>query len=146
MVRVCKHAHNLLTNLFFRIGKVNAVIQGFTHLGLSIGTWQTKACLVVRKQDIRLYQSVTVNGIELSYNLLGLLQHGKLIFTDRNGSCLEGCDISSLADRVGKESNRYAGFKVSHLDFRFNGRVTLQSGNSNQIHIVKSKFSQFWDL
>ena len=65
-----------------------------------------------------------------------LLHHRHLVLTSRNHVCLEGCDIGSLTDRIGKEANRDAGLKVSHLDLTLYGWVSLQSGNRNDVHKV----------
>ena len=73
------------------------------------------------------------------YNLLALLEHWKLIFANRNSSSAECSDICSLADWIAEESNRDACLKITHLDFRFNCRITLYTCHSNKVHIIESK-------
>ena len=75
-------------------------------------------------------------------DLLALLKHRKLIFTYRYMCCTKGSDISSLTDRIAEKAYRNTGFKITHLNLGFNGRITLYSCYRNQIHIIKGKFCQ----
>ena len=59
--------------------------------------------------------------------LLTLLEHGHLVLAYRHRSSLKRCNIGSLADRICKETYRNTGLKISHLDLRFNGRISLQT-------------------
>ena len=76
------------------------------------------------------------------HDFLALLQHRQLVFAYRHYSSAEGGDICSLADRVAEEAGRNACFKVTHFDFILNGRVTLQTGYGDQIHIVEGQLGQ----
>ena len=78
-------------------------------------------------------------------DLLALLKHRKLIFTYRYMGCTKGSNIGSLTDRIAEKAYRDAGFKITHLNLRFNGRITLYTCYSNQIHIIKGKFCQLRD-
>ena len=79
------------------------------------------------------------------YDFFTLFDHRHLVFTNRYACGTESGDVSGLADRVAEESNRDAGFEVSHLNLSFYSRVTLYTGYSNQIHIVESQLGQFRD-
>ena len=76
------------------------------------------------------------------HDLTALLDHRHLVLASRNSGGLECGDIGRLADRVGKETYWNACFKVTHLDLRFNGWVSLKTGNGNQIHIVETELGQ----
>ena len=77
------------------------------------------------------------------YDFFTLLDHRHLIFTNRYMRCTESCDICCLTDWITEETNRNACLKVTHLNFSFNGRVTLHTCNRNKVHIIKSQFCQF---
>ena len=139
MIRIREHGHNLLLNLICLIGKINAVSKRFTHFCLTVNTWQTQARLVGRKYDLWLCKRLTIYCVKLVYDLFALLQHRKLILANRNCCCAESRDICCLADRIAEESNRNAGFEITHLDLRFHSRVTLNTGHCNQIHIIEGK-------
>ena len=59
---------------------------------------------------------------------------------------MERGNIRRLADRIGKKAHRNACLKITHLNFRLHGRIPLQPGNGNQIHIIKRKLAQFRNL
>ena len=80
------------------------------------------------------------------YDLPALLDHGKLVVTNRNGRGLEGGDVRCLADRIGKESYRNARLKFSHLNLALHGGVSLQSGDGNQVHVIKGELTQVRNL
>ena len=144
--RVGIHALHFLFHLVGCVRQINTVTQWFAHLSLSIRTRQTQTSRIVRQQDFGFYQRITINMIETTYNFTGLLNHRLLIFTHRNGSCFESGNISSLTDRISEEPYRDAGFKITHLDFGFHCRVTLQAWHCDQIHIIESQFAQFGNL
>ena len=73
VIWICKHGHDLLLHICFRIRKVDAVSKRFAHLCLSIDTRQTQTCLVGRKQDLRFRQSLAVHAVEFVDDLLALL-------------------------------------------------------------------------
>ena len=77
------------------------------------------------------------------YDFFTLLDHRHLIFTNRYMRCTESCDICCLTDWITEETNRNACLKITHLNFSFNGRVTLHTCNRNKVHIIKSQFCQF---
>ena len=146
VIRVGVHAHDFFLDLIRLLGQVNAVSERFTHLRFSVDTRQTSAGIILRQHNLRLHKCLAINRIEFVDDLLCLLDHRHLILSNRNGRCLECSDVGCLADRVGEESNRDARLKVSHLDLRFYGWVSLQSGNRNEIHIIKRKLAQFRNL
>ena len=115
MVRVCEHGHNFFLHLICLVRKVDAVSKGFAHFGFAVNTWQTQACLVGRKHDLRLCKSLTVYGVEFVHDFLALLQHWKLILPNRNCRCAESGNICCLADRIAEKSYRNAGFKITLL-------------------------------
>ena len=125
MVRIGEHIHNLLLHIVCTVGKVNTVVQRLAHLRLSVNTRKPQTCLIGRKQHFRLHQSLPVNGIEFPHDLLGLLQHRKLVFPYRHRRSFKRRDIRCLTDRVGEKSHRNACLKISHLNLGFNGRISL---------------------
>ena len=143
MIRVGKHGHDFFLNIGFFIRKVNAVAERFAHFGFAVDTRQTQACFVGRKHDLRIGQCLAVNSIEFVYNFFALLDHRHLILANRYMCCTESGDVCCLADRVTEKSNRNAGFKISHLNLGFYGRVTLYTCHCNKIHIIKCKLCQF---
>ena len=146
MVRIGVHTHDLLANFFFCIGQIDAVAKRLAHLRLTVRTRQAAAYFILRDQCGRLYQCLAVYAVEFADDLSCLLDHRQLVFSYRNSRCLESCDIGCLADRVGEKSYRDACLKITHLNLSLNGWVSLQSGNSNQIHIEKGKLCQLWNL
>ena len=142
VVRVGKHRHDFFLDLIRLIRKVNAVAERFAHLCLSVNTRQTQACLIVRKDDLRIGQGLTVNGIELMHDLLTLLQHRQLILADRNSRRAECRDICRLTDRIAEEANRNARLKIPLLDLGLHSRIALYTGNRHEIHIVESQLGQ----
>ena len=147
MGRVSVHIHNLLTNGFRIIGKINAVANGLGHLGLAISTRETTAGLIFRQHNIRLYQSLTaINHVEAANDFLTLLQHRQLVLTYWNQSCLKSSNIGGLADRICKEAHWNTLFKVLLLNLSLNGRISLHTGNRNKIHVVGGKLSKLRHL
>ena len=76
------------------------------------------------------------------HDFLALFQHRQLIFSDRNGSCMECGDVCCLTDRVAEKAYWDTGFKVPLLNLCLNGRVPLYAGNGNQIHVIERQFCQ----
>ena len=146
MVRIRVHGHDLLTDFLFWIGKIDTVSQRFTHLRLAIDTRQAQAGLIIRQQHIGLDQGITIDRIKLTDNLPSLFQHRQLILAHRNRCRLKCGDIRRLTDRICEESDGNAGFKVAHLDFRFHCRISLQTRDRDQIHIIEREFTQFRNL
>ena len=142
MVRIGVHGHNFLSDILRFIGKINAVAQGFTHLGFAVNAGQTQAGIVLRQHDVRVNQCFAVHGVKLVHDFLTLLQHRQLVLAYRHYGRTEGGDICSLADRIAEEAGRNACFKITHFDFILNGRVTLQTGYSDQVHIVEGQLGQ----
>ena len=142
------HTHDLLLDILLRIGKINAVSERLAHLGFSVCTRKAETCVIIRKKNLRLDQrmAVTVCRVELSHDFSCLLDHRFLILTDRNGRCLKRGDIGSLADRIGKETDRDAVLELSHLDLGLDRRISLKSCDCDQIHIVESQLCEFHDL
>ena len=146
MQRIGVHAHDLFLYFLGIVRQIDTVAQGFAHLGLTVGSRQTQAGSVIRQKHLRLHQHIVVDGVEFAHNLLGLLQHGQLILTHRNGGCLESGDVRRLADGIAEESHRDAGLEVPQLDLRLHRGVSLQSGEGHQIHIVESQLRQLRNL
>ena len=142
MVGIGVHGHNLLFDILRFIGKINAVAQGFTHLGFAVNAGQTQACVVLRQHDVWVNQCFAVNRIELVHDFLALLQHRQLVLAYRHYSCAEGGDISSLADRIAEEAGGDACFEVTHFDLVLNSRVALQTGYGYQVHIVEGQLGE----
>lgn len=59
---------------------------------------------ILRQQNVGFNQRFTIDVVETANNLRSLFQHRLLVLTSRYGSSLKGCNVSSLADRVGKEA------------------------------------------
>lgn len=98
--------------------------------------------LVFRQQDLGFGEGFAVGGVELPDNLIGLFQHGLLVFPNRDDAAVEGSDVRRLADGVGEKAHRDAGFKVPHLDFALHRGVSLQPGHGDQVHIVKGQLGE----
>ena len=146
MIGISEHGHNLLLHFLFGIRQINTVSERFAHLGLTVGTRKAKAGLVVRKKDGRFHKRLSVHRIEFVHDLLGLLNHGRLIFAHRHGCCLESGNIRRLTDGIGEKTDRKTRFKIAQLDFRLHCRITLKSGDCYQVHVVKGHFAKFGHL
>ena len=125
MGRVSVHAHYLFLYILFCICKINTVTKRLAHLLLAVYARKSAACLILWQKHLWLNQHLIINRVELSHNLPCLLNHWKLVFSNRNCCCLEGCDICRLTDRICKKSHRYACLKVSHLYLALYCRITL---------------------
>ena len=99
MGRVSVHTLHFLFHFIGSIGEINAVAQRFTHFCLSVRTRQPQTSSIVRQQDFRFYQRITINMIEPTDNFTRLLNHWFLIFTHRHGCSPECRDIGCLTNR-----------------------------------------------
>ena len=142
VVRVGVHGHDLLFDVLGLVGEVDAVAEALAHLGLAVGAGQAQAGAVLGQNDLRLHQSLTVNGVELMDDLAALLDHGALVLACGDGSGLEGGDVRSLADGVSEEAHRDAGLEVLLLDLRLDGGVALQAGDGDEVHIIEAQLGQ----
>ena len=143
MVRIGEHRHNLLLDILWLLCKIDAVAKRLTHLCLTVDARQTQTCAVFRKHDLWIRQCLAIYGIELVYDFLTLLDHWHLILANRYVGCTECCDIGCLTDWVAEETNRDACLEVTHLDLCLYSRVTLHTGNGNEVHIIECKLGQF---
>ena len=142
VVRVGVHGHDLLLDVLGLVGEVDAVAEALAHLGLAVGAGQAQAGAVLRQNDLRLHQSLTVDGVELMDDLAALLDHGALVLACGDGSGLEGGDVRSLADGVSEEAHRDAGLEVLLLDLGLDGGVALQAGDGDEVHIIEAQLGQ----
>ena len=142
VVRVGVHGHDLLLDVLGLIGEVDAVAEALAHLGLTVGAGQAQAGAVLGQNDLRLHQSLTVDGVELMDDLAALLDHGALVLACGDGSGLEGGDVRSLADGVSEEAHRDAGLEVLLLDLGLDGGVALQAGDGDEVHIIEAQLGQ----
>ena len=142
VVRVGVHGHDLLLDVLRLVGEVDAVAEALAHLGLAVGAGQAQAGAVLGQNDLRLHQSLTVDGVELMDDLAALLDHGALVLTCGDGSGLEGGDVRSLADGVSEEAHRNAGLEVLLLDLGLDGGVALQAGDGDEVHIIETQLGQ----
>ena len=142
VVRVGVHGHDLLLDVLRLVGEVDAVAEALAHLGLAVGAGQAQAGAVLGQNDLRLHQSLTVDGVELMNDLAALLDHGALVLACGDGSGLEGGDVRGLADGVSEEAHRDAGLEVLLLDLRLDGGVALQAGDGDEVHIIEAQLGQ----
>ena len=142
VVRVGVHGHDLLLDVLGLVGEVDAVAEALAHLGLAVGAGQAQAGAVLGQNDLRLHQSLTVDGVELMNDLAALLDHGALVLACGDGSGLEGGDVRSLADGVSEEAHRDAGLEVLLLDLGLDGGVALQAGDGDEVHIIETQLGQ----
>ena len=142
VVRVGVHGHDLLLDVLRLVGEVDAVAEALAHLGLAVGAGQAQAGAVLGQNDLRLHQSLTVDGVELMDDLAALLDHGALVLACGDGSGLEGGDVRSLADGVSEEAHRDAGLEVLLLDLGLDGGVALQAGDGDEVHIIEAQLGQ----
>ena len=146
MGRIRIHTAYFLFHFICRIWQINTVTQRLAHLGLAVSTRQTQAGCIVRQQNFGFHQCFTVNIVEAAYDLTGLFNHRFLIFTGRNCRSLKSSNVSSLADRISKETDRNTCFEITHLYFSLHRRITLQAGYCNQVHKIEAQFIEFRNL
>ena len=96
MERVGEHAVDLLLQLFWRIGEIDAVAERLGHLGLAVSAREAQACRVVRKKNLRLYECLTIYVVETAHNLVRLLEHRLLVLAHRDCRRLEESYVGSL--------------------------------------------------
>ena len=142
MLWIGVHGHNLFLDILGAVGKIDAVAKGFAHLRLAIDAGQAQAGIILRQHNVGINKGFAINRVEFMHDFLALLQHGQLVLANRHNGCLEGGDISSLADRIAEEAGRDAGFKVAHFNLVLYGRVALQTGHGNEVHIIEGKLSE----
>ena len=140
--RTVGHFLDFLPYCSLVVAEVDAVSERLAHLCLTVSSRQSHAHAVLWKKDFRLDQDLTINAVELSYYLSGLLDHRLLVFTCRNDCALECGDVSSLADRVAEESHGQSVLEISHLDFRLYRRISLESRYRYQIHVIECELCQ----
>ena len=138
-----RHLLHLLPNGLLIIAQIDAVAQTLAHLLLTIGTRKATANRIFREQDLRFHQYRRIDLIESAHQFTGHLQHRLLVLTSRNGSSLEGSNIGSLAHRIAEEAQWDIRLKVTHLDFRLHGRISLHARYRDEVHQVGSQLSQF---
>ena len=128
VLRVGVHRLDLSVDFIYRVAQVDAVTEALTHLCLAVGTGQTQTCSIVRQQNIRLHERLTINVVEAAHYLATLLEHGLLVIAGRHSGCLEHCDIGSLTDRISEKADRDTfAIEATHLYLRLDGRVALQA-------------------
>ena len=142
VVRVGVHGHDLLLDVLRLVGEVDAVAKALAHLGLAVGAGQAQAGAVLGQNDLRLHQSLPVDGVELMNDLAALLDHGALVLACGDGSGLEGGDVRSLADGVSEEAHRDAGLEVLLLDLGLDGGVARRGGDGDEVHIIEAQLGQ----
>ena len=105
MSRVGVHRHDLLPDGFLVVREIDAVAEGFAHLGLTVDPRETETGAVGGQHDLRLHQR-------------------------------------RLADRVAEEAYRDAGLEVPLLDLRLDGRIALDAGHGDEVHVVEGQLGQ----
>ena len=139
--RIGIHTHDLLLDFFRFFGQIDTVAEWFAHLGFTVSTRQTQAGSIVRQQDFRFHQCFAIDIVETADYFACLFEHRFLVFAYGDSRCTECSDVRSLTDRISEEAYGNACLEVTHLDFRFHGRVTLQAGYAYKVHIVEAKFA-----
>ena len=156
VVGIGVHAHHLLSYLLGRIAQVDAVAQRLGHLGLAVGAGQAHAGCVLGQQDFRLDERGAVDRVELVDDLARLFEHRLLILAGGDGRGAESGDVRRLRNGVGEEPDgnalplqvvlRVVLREAAQLDFGLHGRVALQTGHGDEVHVVERQFAQFGDL
>lgn len=140
--RVGEHGHDLRLDILRRISEVDAVADGLAHLRFAVGAGQAQAGFVCGKDDIWFDKDFAVDVIEFADDLACLLEHRLLVFAGRDMGGLEGRDVARLADRVAEEAGRDAGFEILLLDLRFDSRISLETRNGDEVHVVHGEFGE----
>ena len=131
MIWIGIHGHYLFLDVLRLLRQINTVAERFAHLCLAINTRQTQACGIVRKNNLRIGKRFAIHRIKLVHDLLTLLNHRHLIFTNRYMRWTESSNICCLTDRICEKSNWNACFKILLFDLCFYCWVTLHSCNCN---------------
>ena len=142
MGRIGEHGHDLRLDILRRVGEIDAVADGLAHLRLAVRAGQAQAGLVCRKDDVWFDQDLAIDIIELADDLACLLEHRLLVFAGRDMGGLEGRDIARLADRVAEEAGRDAGFEILLLDLCLDRRISLETRNGDEVHVVHGEFGE----
>lgn len=143
MGRVGVHRHDLLPDGFLVVREVDAVAERLAHLGFAIDARKAEAGAVGWQHDLRLHQCLAVDFVEFPDDLAALLEHRLLVLAHRHGGRPEGRDVRRLADRVAEEAHRDAGLEVPLLDLRLDGRIALDAGHRDEVHVVEGQLGQF---
>ena len=89
-------------------------------------------------------------------DLARLFEHRLLILAGGDGRGAESGDVRRLRNGVGEEPDgnalplqvvlRVVLREAAQLDFGLHGRVALQTGHGDEVHVVERQFAQFGDL
>ena len=142
MSRVGVHRHDLLPDGFLVVREIDAVAEGFAHLGLTVDPRETETGAVGGQHDLRLHQRLAVDFVEFTDDLAALLEHRLLVLADRHSGRSKGRDVCRLADRVAEEAYRDAGLEVPLPDLRLDGRIALDAGHGDEVHVVEGQLGQ----
>ncbi len=128
MQRVGVHTHNLGAHLICAVRKIDTVAKGLAHLCLSVCARQPLARLHLWHQRFWLYKHRIfrrIDSIKFVYDLLGLLDHGKLILPHWHHIRLTESDICRLTDRISKKPYGNARLEVPKLYLTLYCRIAL---------------------
>ncbi len=140
VVRVGIHGEHRLFDLVARHAEFYGVAEGLGHLGLAVYAGQAASVAQDRLafgQHLPAHQTV-----EAAHYLVGLLQHGQLIFPHRHMGGAKGGDVGGLADRVDQKTGRQAALEPFLLDLRLDGGVALQPGDADQIEVIGGELGE----
>lgn len=146
MVRVGKHAHDFLFDGFRVVGEIDAVAERFAHFVFAVGAGEAAADVFIREDRVRFDEGGAVDGIESADDFAVLLEDGLLVFPNGDIFGIEGGNVGGLADRVSQKTDRDTFFEAAFFDFGFNGRVSLEPAERDQIKIIHSQFGELGDL
>ena len=97
MLRIREHlAVHLLFDCLRVIRQVDAVSEAFAHLCFSVHAGQTPLGLILGDHGLRQDQRFPVDLVEFFHNLARLLNHRKLVFSNRDDRRVKRGDIRSL--------------------------------------------------
>ena len=105
-----------------RVFEVNRVVEGFTHLCLTIRSDQTRHA---PDQALGLGKDRLELAVESAGHLAGKLDVRELVFTHRDEVSSGHQDVGDLHDWIGEEGNRH-GPPPEVLHLRLQGRVPLK--------------------
>lgn len=133
MIGIGVHRADRTVDGLFAGGKKQGIAERFRHLGAAVNAWQT-----ARIAQERLTGSQYRRGektIHLMNDLIRLLNHGQLVVANRYHFGLKGGDICRLANGIRHEPDRQGTGKAFLGNLIFYRRITLHSGDGNNIHI-----------
>ena len=145
MVRIGVHTHDLLANFFFCIGQIDAVARDLLIFALPSVPGRRQhtsfsGISAVGSTSVSPYTLLNLRTISLACSIIGS-------WSSPTGTVVAlKAVISDAWLIVGEKSYRDACLKITHLNLSLNGWVSLQSGNSNQIHIEKGELCQLRNL